>query len=101
MGSGEGDAVREITVNNTANTPIGNGITTTTAYPYDTYWGTGVSTWSYPYYITVYKYQIKCPVRACKTRNWLEIDKITPCTSCGAKLKAVSEQADFEVPVDK
>lgn len=60
-------------------------------YPY-TYW------WpSYP--TTIYKYQIKCP--RCGTFNWLELEKIEVCRKpkCGAKLKAVTKEADFEVPV--
>ena len=60
----------------------------------DTYrWG-----WSYP--ATVYMYQVKCPKRGCKTTNWLELDKISPCKKCGSNLKAVSMKADFEIEVD-
>ena len=104
MGSGEGDAIREVVVNN-------NSVTTPTP-KYNTYTGTGSSisiggnTWpnnTYWYYptTTVYLYQIKCPASKCRKMNWLEIDKIKPCVGCGARLKAVSEQADFEVAVDR
>lgn len=55
--------------------------------------------WTYPITTTVYKYQIICPAKGCGTSNWLELDVITPCTKCGAKLKAVSEKVDYEVPV--
>lgn len=55
--------------------------------------------WSTP--VTVYKYQVKCPKQSCKKMNWLELDKITPCTKCGAKLKAVSEQAEFEIAIEE
>ena len=50
----------------------------------------------------IYMYQITCPKRACKKTNWMQLNIITPCSKCGAKLKAVSEQADFfEIPVGK
>lgn len=66
-------------------------------YPYTYY---TYPYWSYPsFQATIYKYQIICP--RCHTNNWLELDKITMCTKtkCGAKLKAVINQADYEVPV--
>lgn len=60
--------------------------------------------WTYPYWnvtypATIYKYQIFCP--RCETPNWLELDKIEVCTKvkCGAKLKAVTQRVDYEVPV--
>lgn len=53
--------------------------------------------WSSPY--TIYLYQIFCPKKNCNTANWLKLDTITPCTKCGAKLKAVMESADYEIPV--
>jgi len=63
---------------------------TTSTYPYTYTWTTHI-----------YLYQIRCPKRSCKSLNWLEINKITPCTGCGATLKAVSEQAEFEIAVEK
>jgi hypothetical protein len=108
MGSGESDArlldkvhsvevtatnkdftLGSIKLSNTNSTSVNSTFDTSTGYYNYTY------TWPY----TVYLYQIKCPIRACKTMNWLELDKIKPCTKCGARLKAVSEQADFEIPV--
>lgn len=90
MGSGESD-VRYIGV---ANTPtynsaydvIGNNTSTVNSFYYDYH---------------IYLYQVKCPKRSCKTNNWLQLNVITPCRKCGARLKAVNEQADFEVPVDQ
>lgn len=55
--------------------------------------------WSYKEY--VYLYQVECPKRSCKTMNWLELDKVTECTKCESRLKAVSDDADFEVKVKK
>lgn len=52
-------------------------------------------TWSSP--VTIYKYQVKCP--KCKTNNWLELDKVTPCSKCDSTLKAVSKSVDYEVEV--
>lgn len=62
------------------------------------------SNWSdYNYFTTwpsvVYYYQIRCPKKGCKVYNWVELDKVKPCYKCGSRLKAVSEQVDFEVPV--
>src|SRR3989304_4156882 len=59
-------------------------------YPY-TY-----SYWTYP--ATIYMYQIKCP--KCKAQNWLQLDMVTPCKRCASKLKAVSNKADFEIPIE-
>jgi phage FluMu protein Com len=81
------------------NTTTGGYYVGGTWYPY--------TNWSWPYWnysvpTTIYKYQVKCP--RCNTMNWLELDKITTCTGpkrlCGAKLKAVTKQADYEVPVN-
>jgi hypothetical protein len=123
MGSGESDAVKhradyyvQVTpyTENTAASQSSTStvkLTNTTGgnYNANTVWDTHYcgswcnhqTTWYYPYYspVTIYKYQITCPKRSCKTMNWLELDKITPCTKCGSKLKAVSEAVDFEVPV--
>ena len=65
--------------------------TTTPTYPQYTYW--------YNYSPTIYMYQIKCP--KCQTMNWAQLDTIKICTGnkCVAKLKAVSNQADYEIPV--
>lgn len=64
---------------------------------------TGITT--YPYYNfytwtnTVYLYQVRCPRKGCRRYNWLELDKITPCSNCGSELKAVSKKPDFEIEV--
>lgn len=65
--------------------------------PLDTTPVTNVSNWTVSYPTYIYMYQIKCP--KCKTMNWLKLDTITPCTKCEAKLKAVSEQAEYEIAV--
>lgn len=102
MSSGESDAVRFITVDNT-NPPGDNYYSPSVTGPKSNYWyydwpnTSNNFTWTYNH--TIYKYQIKCPATKCKKMNWLELDKITPCVNCGMKLKAVSEQADFEVEV--
>ena len=51
--------------------------------------------WTYP--TTIYMYQITCP--KCETMNWMQLDKVTPCTKCKSKIKAVTEKVDYEVPV--
>ena len=59
--------------------------------------------YNYSYTATIYMYELNCP--RCKHRNWGEIDKIIECKgkigkrNCGAKLKAVSQIVDYEVPV--
>lgn len=71
------------------------------------YWDPSWQTWtqpSYSYYTysaTVYLYQVKCPKRACKKMNWMQLNMVTPCKGCGAKLRAIKEedQADFDIPV--
>jgi len=92
MSGGESDAVKYVPVSNYV--PF-----TPTIEPYPYTGNTTTSNILYNYTSTIYKYQIKCPGRGCKTFNWLEIDKISPCVKCGLKLKAVSEQADFEIEV--
>lgn len=102
MGSGEADAIRTSldSVTNTVHTVnIDTGSNTGGTYGYYGWGSTTPYVWSYT--TTVYKYQVKCPVKLCKKMNWLELDKITPCSKCGAKLKAVSEQADFEIEVEQ
>ena len=94
MSGGESDAVKFdykiITIPNTST--ISHGYYPTTTAPIsNTYW--------YGNTIYKFKYQIQCPAKTCKTMNWMELDTITPCAKCGLKLKAVSEQADFEVEV--
>ena len=55
--------------------------------------------WStYPYSKTIYKYQLICP--RCGKTNWAEIDKVVVC-ACGARLKAVTNKVDYEIPVNK
>lgn len=90
------DAVQDTTGNLTVNT-----INTSSSF----YVGTGtVTTWPYynttwTYTNTVYLYQVRCPRKGCRRYNWLELDKITPCSNCGSELKAVSKVADFEIEV--
>lgn len=57
------------------------------------------SNWLYQWKEYVYLYQVQCPKRSCKTMNWLELDKVKECTKCSSRLKAVSDDADFEVKV--
>lgn len=93
MGSGESD-VKYIGVD-----------TTSTAGDWQKYF-TAPSTaqWSpsYTTYYTspIYMYQVRCPKRGCRKMNWMQLDIITPCKNCGAKLKAVSEVPEFTIPVD-
>ena len=107
MGSGEGDAIR-ITVD-TSTLPKQSEITTTNGFTND--WSqTSSPTWyyQYPYYnyyvtypTTIYKYQVKCPKSGCKKFNWLELDVTTRCYNCGARLRAVSDVPDFNIPIQK
>lgn len=64
-------------------------------------WGTGGTWWTWPntnyFASTIFMYELKCP--RCKTRNWGQIDAIVSCKKCTAKLKAVSQEVDFEIPV--
>jgi hypothetical protein len=71
---------------------------------YQTWTQPNTYTWSYA--STVYMYQLICP--RCNTTNWGQIDKTITCSGkvgpkskqyCGAKLKAIKEVVDFEVPV--
>ena len=62
-------------------------------YPTYTYW---------PYYTTVYMYQIFCPRPRCKGVFWGEIDKIAICPKCSARIKIINEPPpDYEVEVTK
>lgn len=99
MGSGESDVahikVAAMIDNKTNSLPTSNfGYYNN---EWDKYWGNSTYTWTYP--TTIYKYQVRCPKRGCKTFNWLELDKTTPCTECGSKLRAVSDTPDFTIPV--
>jgi phage FluMu protein Com len=80
-----------------------SSMTTTTEWS-PTYW------YNYNWATSIYYYQITCP--KCKTLNWAEVDKIVACkgttqarnnrvVSCGAKLKAVLDTVDYEIPVTK
>lgn len=62
-------------------------------YPYYNYFTT---TWP----TTIYMYQLLCP--ECGTSNWGELDKIVECQGkkCKATLKAVSQQATHEIPIN-
>jgi hypothetical protein len=108
MSGGESDAIKYIPVD-TRNTPapveyksadLKNTSTTSNSFQF-----TGSTSAVYPPWYwygstTVYKYQIKCPIKTCKRINWLELDKITPCFECGCKLKAVSQIADYEIEIN-
>lgn len=88
-------------VNTNKSTTAYNGDTTTITVPYwdnTTTGNTHYTYWSYPNY--VYLYQIRCPKKSCKTYNWLQIDVITECTGCRSKLKAIRDQADYEIPIN-
>lgn len=100
MGSGEGDAIRDITITDKT-PPVVNNTSWST---YDTWpTTTTTNTMYYTYTNNVYLYQIKCSKRGCKTFNWLELNKVTPCVACGSKLRAIAAEdiADFETVVDK
>lgn len=101
--------VYEVTVSNVTNTAdslVSTGTSTTGGgywsngvwiSPYDGYYTSPTITyWQYP--STIYMYQITCP--RCKKMNWMQLDVVTPCTKCKAQLKAVTKQADYEVPVN-
>lgn len=72
-------------------------------YPRTTY--TSYVSWT----TTVYMYQLICP--RCGKTNWGQIDTVVECSGelktfgskkrvkCGAKIKAVKEKVDYEVPV--
>lgn len=98
MSSGEADAYT-ITLTNTTKPDFTYG----GWYPQDTSSSTYYTSWSYTY--PVYYYQVTCP--RCKNILWAEQDKITECQgkigrkACGAKIKAVIEKIDFEIPVVK
>jgi hypothetical protein len=119
MSSGESDAY-VIKVDNNAGSlplaPISNytgaassvtnftsGVTSHLCGSWCNHSSTYVYSWpdTYTYYGNHYFYQIKCPKKGCKSFNWLEIDVIKSCYNCGSKLKAVSNHADFEIPVGK
>jgi len=97
---------------------INNSITTTINTPSTTWWDDSYArqwtsgTYSYTYATTIYMYQLICP--RCKTTNWGQVDTVVECKGmlpsrirgrkvveekCGAKLKAVSQPVDFEIPV--
>lgn len=101
MGSGEGDVAQyRVVVNSNKETDsfprtIPNSWGTGTAGSSD--WYSPTFTYSWPTWI--FMYQIRCPKRSCKTYNWLEIEKVTPCRGCGSTLKAVLSVPDYEVPI--
>lgn len=96
MGSGESD-VKTVLVqtNSTAEVTVPYTKLDSNNWNYSsptyTYW----STWP----TTIYMYQIKCP--RCKKMNWAQLDTITPCIKCQARLKAVADVPDYTVPVQK
>ena len=61
----------------------------------------GTSTIVYNIPQKIYLYQVKCPAEDCGKTNWLELDKITECTKCGARLKAVSQKVDHEIQIEE
>ena len=83
-----GDFDYTVTIPNLSNY---NYYTDTTTSNNVNWWGT--------YKEYVYLYQIQCPKRSCKTMNWLELDKVKECANCDSRLKAVADDADFEVKV--
>lgn len=56
----------------------------------------------YPYISTtperIYLYQVECP--NCKTKNFLELEVITPCKKCKKTLKATEKLVDYEISID-
>lgn len=93
----------EITVNNNSTLPIIESrpnITTGGSTSYGNWDITSPSTtYNWTYTNTIYLYQVRCPRKGCRRYNWLELDKITPCSNCGSELKAVSKKPDFEIEV--
>ncbi len=57
-----------------------------------------IYTYWYPTITTICKYEISCP--KCSTKNWMELEIITPCKKCKSSLKAVSKKVDYEIEVD-
>lgn len=85
------DTINEVQVSNNV-----EYFTTTLGHTTWDNWTTG----TYYYGSYIYLYQIKCPKKTCGTYNWLQLDIIKPCSNCGAKLKAVNNQPDYEIPVN-
>lgn len=56
------------------------------------------STYFNTYPSTIYMYQIKCP--RCSTMTFMQLEFVTPCKKCHAKLKATTKQYEYEVPVE-
>jgi hypothetical protein len=119
MSSGEADAIN-VTIKNPINTL---GAKPTATVESSTVGSTGTwktfhvdsdsslynysPTWyyTYPYNTYIYLYQITCP--KCSTMNWAQVDNVVVCQGmlgkklCGARLKAVIDQVDYEIPVVK
>lgn len=98
MGSGEAD-VKAVLINTNSTAETTKPFTQTVDFknwndfnnPSYNY----LSTWPQ----TIYMYQIKCP--RCKKFNWAQLEVITPCIKCQARLKAVADVPDYTVPVQK
>lgn len=101
MSSGEADVIT-YTVNNTSTWPT-NEYDWWNVYP-----ATNTVSWNYT--SPVYYYQITCP--KCRHLNWAAVDQVITCkgettarnnrtVACKAKIKAVLEQVDYEIPVTK
>lgn len=99
MGSGEGDAAKYTVV--VKDTTFRNNTATYENNNNNLYLDNNTTSDFFYYNWTphIYLYQIFCPKRGCKTTNWLQLDKVTPCVKCGSTLRAVSDRADFEVPI--
>lgn len=103
MDSGEAEAIKVKVYD------IFNSTTTTTgpltgSTTWVDNWGLGnTSNITYPYLYWYshdrYFYQVECPKPRCHQMNWCELDKTVVCTKCGSVLKAVSGDADYEIPV--
>lgn len=94
-------------VNVSGDPPTLGNYFSTWPWPQSDNWNNYYSNWTYTN--TIYLYQIICP--RCNSQNWGEIDKVVQCKGiipaakrtrkqiCNAKLKAIKEKVDFEVPV--
>jgi ribosomal protein S27E len=78
---------------------------TSTLEPTNWYYPYSTNSYSYSYTTPIYFYQVTCP--KCKNMLWAEPDRITTCQGkagrkvCGARIKAVLETVDYEIPVVK
>jgi hypothetical protein len=69
-------------------------------WPYpDSWWYRPYTTWTVTSPATVYKYQIECPSKSCKTSIWAEVNKIVTCPKCKNTIRVVNEDTTFTVVV--